>query len=110
MFRRGSVLWKKYGPENFIHDILLSAKSCLGHVEPPGNDCQLAVPGRHGIFPDTFTNYAYAMRHHFSNFRNYDLELFNRRIDPDYCDLKAYQDLLVFAFIKDNIPKAVENS
>lgn len=31
-------------------------------------------------------------------------ELYGRSVDPATCDLKSYQDLLVFAFIRDNLP------
>ncbi|MBL0109233.1 MAG: methyltransferase domain-containing protein [Ignavibacteria bacterium] len=34
---------------------------------------------------------------------NYDIKLFGKRIDPDYCDLKVYQDLLTYSFIIQNI-------
>lgn len=65
-------------------------------------------PQRLTITMDSFHDFAYAKKNHFAYFKNHDLELFNRKIDPDYCDLKAYQDLLVFTFIKDNIPKGAK--
>ena len=34
----------------------------------------------------------------------YDKELYGNTIDLEFCDLKAYQDLLIFSFIKENIP------
>ncbi len=53
---------------------------------------------------DNFQDFSYAKKHHFNYFDNYDLELYKRKIDLGYCDLKAYQDLLVFAYIRENIP------
>lgn len=36
--------------------------------------------------------------------KEYDLKLFGRIIDPELCTLKEYQDLLIFAYISENIP------
>ena len=34
---------------------------------------------------------------------NYDEELYGRKIDIDNCDIKIYQNLLVYSFIKNNL-------
>ncbi|GAI29988.1 unnamed protein product, partial [marine sediment metagenome] len=54
---------------------------------------------------DDFDDFTYSKKSHFALFKGYDVELYGKSIDPDACDLKAYQDLLVFSFIKENIPR-----
>ena len=57
------------------------------------------------IFP--FERLTYSLKSHFDYFRKkeYDVELFGKEIDPSNCDLKVYQDLLVFTYIKENVPR-----
>lgn len=57
------------------------------------------------IIPENFNEFTYSKNWHFDLFKgnNYDEELFNENIDPAYCDLKVYQDLFMFTFIKNNI-------
>lgn len=57
------------------------------------------------ISPENFQDFTYSKKWHFDLFKkkNYDRELFGDNIDPADCDLKTYQDLLTFAFIKQNI-------
>ena len=57
------------------------------------------------ITPENFNEFTYSKKRHFYLFlgNNYDEELFNKAIDPGYCDLKVYQDLFMFSFIKNNI-------
>lgn len=56
------------------------------------------------ISPFNFQEFVYAKKTHLSFLHNYEQELYKRRIDFTNSDLKKYQDLLVFAFIKENIP------
>jgi SAM-dependent methyltransferase len=53
-----------------------------------------------------FSEYTYSKRDHFKVFGDLDLELYKEKKNPLDCDLKVYQDLLVLAFIKENIPPA----
>lgn len=57
------------------------------------------------VTPDNFSCFSFSRRFHFNWFEAYAAKLFGSRIDPDYCDLKMYQDLLCYAFILDNFPK-----
>lgn len=61
--------------------------------------CKIDANGR-------FEEFTYSKRSHMEYFigNKYDEELYGYSIDPDDCSLKVYQDLLVFAFIKENIP------
>lgn len=52
--------------------------------------------------PETFTC---SRKSHFALFEKYGPELYGRKIDPQTCDLKEYQDLLIFTFIKNHVPK-----
>ena len=58
------------------------------------------------IKPETFSRFTYSLKSHFSFFDqlNYDVELYGSKFNPDDEPLKKFQDLLVFAFIKQNIP------
>ena len=57
------------------------------------------------LTPDKFNDFSYSKKHHLDLFieNNYDIKLFGKRIDPEYCDLKVYQDLLTYSFIIQNI-------
>lgn len=52
--------------------------------------------------PNEFT---YSKKRHFELLQSAALELYGRPVDPATCDLKCYQDLLVFEFIKRHVPK-----
>lgn len=56
------------------------------------------------ISADNFIPYTYSKKSHLSLLVNYANELYDRQIDFSLSDLKCYQDLLVFGFIKENIP------
>lgn len=45
---------------------------------------------------------SYSKRSHFEFFkrRGYDKRLYGKAVNPDFCNLKEYQDLLAFAFIE----------
>ena len=51
-----------------------------------------------------FQKFTYARRSHWQLFDGLDVEFFGNQMNLDEHQLKVYQDLLVFAFIKDHIP------
>ncbi|WP_051292929.1 glycosyltransferase family 2 protein [Citrifermentans bremense] len=55
--------------------------------------------------PERFGFFIYSRRTHFPFFQEYDQELFGRRIDPARCDIPEYQALLLYAFLRQNLPK-----
>ncbi len=57
------------------------------------------------ICESNFDQFTYSKRSHFRKFLElgYDEELFGKPIDLNDCDLKVYQDLFMFAFIKSNL-------
>ncbi len=55
------------------------------------------------IDPEHFQDFTFSMRSHWKLFSGYDKNLYGKTINMDDCTLKEYQDLLVFAFIKDHI-------
>ena len=67
---------------------------------------QVGVRGKAYISPANFDKFTYSKRSHFRDFisNGYDEELFRKDVDPLNCDLKVYQDLFMFTFIKHNIP------
>lgn len=54
---------------------------------------------------DLFNNFTYSKRSHFKTFseNNYDIQLFGNLVDQEFCDLKVYQDLLIYSFIVQNV-------
>src|SRR2546427_12471198 len=56
------------------------------------------------ITPDNFSCFTYSKHPHFAFFRDHGVALHGHPPDPTRCDLKVYQDLLVYSFIKDNVP------
>jgi len=53
---------------------------------------------------EDFTDFVYSKKSHWEYFKNIDIALYGRRIDKFSCDLKQYQDFLVYKFIKEKIP------
>ncbi|EPR37185.1 glycosyl transferase family 2 [Desulfovibrio sp. X2] len=51
-----------------------------------------------------FGPFAVARRSHWERLGALAPGLYGHAVDPDLCDLKPYQDLLVLAFIRDNLP------
>lgn len=59
------------------------------------------------ITPSNFNDFTYSKNWHFNYFKinKFDTELFKFEVDPHDCNLKMYQDLFIYTFIKDNIKK-----
>ncbi|WP_243370205.1 glycosyltransferase [Geotalea sp. SG265] len=57
------------------------------------------------ITDKNFSTFTYSQFAHFTYFRDYDFLLYGKKVDMHSCDLKTYQDLLVFTFIMDNVPQ-----
>lgn len=51
-----------------------------------------------------FGAFAISRRAHWPRLLPLAQELYGRAVDPDFCDLKPYQDLLTLAFIRDCVP------
>lgn len=58
------------------------------------------------LYPGNFDLFTYSKNSHFRKFLKYsfDEELFGKAVNQNDCDLKVYQDLLIFSFIKFNVP------
>ena len=59
---------------------------------------------------DNFDYFTYSKKTQFEFFKKmkYDIELFGKEVDPGNCDLKVYQDLMTFSFIKQNYDKRIK--
>lgn len=59
------------------------------------------------ISPESIDEFTYSKKSHFELFKknNYDIELLKKKTEEDNCDIKVYQDLLIYSFIKQNIKK-----
>ncbi|MEO8446316.1 MAG: class I SAM-dependent methyltransferase [bacterium] len=58
------------------------------------------------ITPENFDEFTYSRKDHFNFFNEagYTDELFKSGIDTEFSDLRSYQELLAYSFIKENIP------
>jgi glycosyltransferase involved in cell wall biosynthesis/ubiquinone/menaquinone biosynthesis C-methylase UbiE len=56
------------------------------------------------LSPESFDDFAYAKRSHLPKLALFAEDLFGAAVDFDSADLKKYQDLLAYAFIRLNIP------
>jgi ubiquinone/menaquinone biosynthesis C-methylase UbiE len=55
--------------------------------------------------PGNITNFSYSKLGHFSLFRNLPFRSYNvGDPNPAICDLKVYQDYLIYCFIRNNVP------
>lgn len=100
-------------PQNFV-TILTAARKPLDNTGKKSKSSSSTiidklfkpVPEKF-ISPENITEFIYSKKNHFELFKKnkYDEELLKRKIDEDYSDLKVYQDLLVFSFLKQNIKK-----
>ncbi|MBE9569986.1 MAG: methyltransferase domain-containing protein [Proteobacteria bacterium] len=54
--------------------------------------------------PAAFFDFSYAKTRHFKRLSRRSNDLYSNMINPSQCDLKVYQDLLVFSFLKNVIP------
>lgn len=90
---------RRQSPMNFMTVLSAATKPLDGSTpENKYNDIKK-------VTPDNFNYFTYSKNKHFDIFSESgaDAELFNKKIDPQYCDIKTYQDLLVYSFIKNNI-------
>jgi hypothetical protein len=55
------------------------------------------------IKPQNFSKFTYAKHSHWSILEQYAEELYGQTVEPTKVQLKVYQDLLVYAFIRENI-------
>ncbi len=103
----------KYFDMNRVPEIVktpdfLAAEKHKGQIVASSENDQ-PVPTRPERSPasNPFDHFTYSKLSHFAYFKSqkYDLEYLGKEIHPETCNLKDYQDLLVFAFIKENLPK-----
>ncbi|ACH40712.1 glycosyltransferase, WfgS family [Citrifermentans bemidjiense Bem] len=57
------------------------------------------------ITEENFGFFSYSRSIHFPYFAGCDTELYGRVIDPRSCNLKTYQELLAYSFLRHNFPK-----
>ncbi|MFZ1320184.1 MAG: hypothetical protein WAT71_01375 [Ignavibacteria bacterium] len=57
-----------------------------------------------------FNSFTYSKKAHFQFFQenNYDYILYGRRIEPEESDIRIYQNLLIYAFVINNIEKGAK--
>lgn len=59
------------------------------------------------VTQDNFNDFSYSKKTHFNIFskNGYDKLLYGREIIPENCNIKTFQNLLIFSFITQNIPE-----
>ena len=57
------------------------------------------------LSPNEFIHYTYSRKCHLEVLSKYSNDLYGKTVDFQFSDLKRYQDLLVYCFIKENIPQ-----
>ena len=75
-------------------------------LEPPPQPLSVAEVAQgagSSVTPENFGTFTYSRRFHFAYFAGGDLDLYGEPINPEQCDLKGYQDLLAYSFIRKNI-------
>jgi len=89
---------------NFYPDVARSGINPLSHY--------LKIGETHGRLPcppiqinlSDFQQFTYSRHSHWNFFLNNEVELFGKNIKKNECNLKEYQDLFIFLFIKEHIP------
>lgn len=56
------------------------------------------------IREENFGFFSYSRSTHFPYFAGCDKELYGRAVDPRCCDVKTYQELLAYSFLRHNLP------
>lgn len=98
-----NIPFEKFG-KPFSYNILWKRKTSL-NLKKSNKNKMIESKSNEVKENNKFNNYTYSKNVHFEHFhdKNYDIELFGKRIKPDDCSLINYQELLVFSFIKENI-------
>lgn len=97
------IPFEKFG-KPFSYNILWERKKSI-NLKKSSKAKMIETNTKALIKDKIFNDYTYSKTSHFEHFhnRNYDIELFGKRIDPDECSLINYQELLIFSFIKENV-------
>jgi glycosyltransferase involved in cell wall biosynthesis len=82
----------------------LSGATALPPAPAPLTLQQVVSKAGSTITPSNFGFFTYSRTLHFPFFGANDRELYGAEVDPSFCDLKVYQDLLIYTFIRQNIP------
>lgn len=101
----------RLAPMNYLTVLTAAMKPCAESKNIKDNSEDVLLKFRENniadiLLPENFNLFTYSKNYHFDLFKElgYDKELFKNGIDSLYCDIKSYQDLLVYSFIKNNIP------
>jgi ubiquinone/menaquinone biosynthesis C-methylase UbiE len=113
----GTWMWEEHSviikPEDHRRDISIIEFIFSQNINPEHDDRHLAVlfeslsldTDGFIITTNSFSDFTYSKQAHFAYFEDNDVELYGKKKDPGLCDLKVYQDLLVYTFLKKYIPK-----
>lgn len=87
-----------------VYDIIRKAVSGFPANLFSANQANVKKPSSQylPVTPENFASFTYSKRSHFSLLRPHESQLY---YDLHNCDLKVYQDMLVYNFILDNFPE-----
>ncbi|MDQ3021257.1 MAG: class I SAM-dependent methyltransferase [Bacteroidota bacterium] len=84
--------------------------SVLATARKPFNDLTRTNESKNAktlksISPENFDEFTYSQKRHFDFFSDnkYDEKLYGYKTDIEYCNIKTYQDLLIYSYIINNI-------
>lgn len=85
-------------PINYMTVLNAGTKPYEAGNEPEAAKISLKVTDS----PDEFT---YSRRKHIEEFKKagFDMDVYGKEIDPEYCDVKVYQNLLVYSLAKNSL-------
>jgi glycosyltransferase involved in cell wall biosynthesis/Flp pilus assembly protein TadD/ubiquinone/menaquinone biosynthesis C-methylase UbiE len=78
-------------------EIAAAVQRCKQRAGASADQCRVTI--------NDFSSFTYSRKSHFHYFVDNDLTLYGQKIDPLNCDLKVYQDLLLYTFISANLAK-----
>jgi len=93
---------QRKSPTNFVSILMAARKPYNKQNEPNLENHKISVPT-----VKNFDEYTYSKKQHFQLFKENedDVILLNNKIDIVNCDIKDYQNLLCYSFIKNNIKR-----
>lgn len=98
---------KRQAPVNYF-SILTAAKKPETNYASDNSDAKSSFNVfENKVTPGNFNSFTYSQKMHFDLFNdnNYSQELYGKEVTIETCDVKVYQNLLIYSFIRQNIKK-----
>lgn len=105
----GQDLYQREAERIVARERAIFSANPTGQLQPPPVPLQVMdVVSSAGsrITAENFGFFNYSRSIHFPYFAGCDRDLYGRAVAPGSCDIKSYQELLAYTFIRHNLPKA----